>query len=100
MIGIDWPASATWAVGTFVGIDLVFDGWSLVMAGVAHEVGGRPTRHLRLVPRRAAAWAASPCVVSLGPPPHCASLARILSALKRDCSVDGFIPRCAAVPPP
>jgi len=56
MIGIDWPASATWAVGTFVGIDLIFDGWSLVMAGVAaHELGRRPSRHLRLVPRRAAA---------------------------------------------
>ena len=56
MIGVEWPVSGTWAVGTLVGIGLIFDGWSLVMAGVAaRELGRPPSRHLRLVPRTAAA---------------------------------------------
>jgi uncharacterized membrane protein HdeD (DUF308 family) len=29
-----WPISALWVIGTFVGIDLIFDGWSLVMLGM------------------------------------------------------------------
>jgi len=28
-----WPISGLWVIGTFVGIDLIFDGWSLVMLG-------------------------------------------------------------------
>jgi|SRR5579862_1110863 len=56
LIGVEWPMSGAWAVGTFVGIGLIFDGWSLVMAGVAaRELRRRPSRHLRLVPRRGAA---------------------------------------------
>src|SRR5262249_31787418 len=56
MIGVEWPVSGAWAVGTFVGIGLIFDGWSLVMAGVAaYELARRPSPHLRLVPRRVAA---------------------------------------------
>ena len=56
IIGIEWPVAGAWAVGTFVGVGLIFDGWSLVMTGVAaRELGRRPSRHLRLVPRRAAA---------------------------------------------
>ena len=33
MIATEWPVSAVWVIGTFLGIDLIFDGWSLVMAG-------------------------------------------------------------------
>jgi len=50
VIGIGWPVSSAWTVGTFVAIDLIFDGWSLVMAGVvAYERTHRARRHLRLV---------------------------------------------------
>jgi uncharacterized membrane protein HdeD (DUF308 family) len=35
MIWRQWPVSAVWVIGTFVGIDMIFDGWSLVMAGTA-----------------------------------------------------------------
>jgi len=50
VIGIGWPVSGAWTVGTFVAIDLIFDGWSLVMAGlVAYERTHRARRHLRLV---------------------------------------------------
>jgi uncharacterized membrane protein HdeD (DUF308 family) len=30
-----WPASALWVIGTFVGIELIFSGWSWVMLGLA-----------------------------------------------------------------
>jgi uncharacterized membrane protein HdeD (DUF308 family) len=30
----DWPMSGLWVVGTFVGIDLIFNGWSLIMLGL------------------------------------------------------------------
>ena len=49
-IGIEWPVSGAWAVGTFVAVHLLFEGWALVMAGVvAYESGHRARRHLRLV---------------------------------------------------
>jgi uncharacterized membrane protein HdeD (DUF308 family) len=52
VIAVEWPMSAPWAVGTLVGIALIFDGWSLVLAGVAaHELGRRSSWHLRLVRR-------------------------------------------------
>ena len=35
MIWREWPGSGVWVLGTFVGIDLIFDGWSLVMTGMA-----------------------------------------------------------------
>ena len=30
-----WPWSGLWVIGLFVGIDLIFNGWSLVMLGLA-----------------------------------------------------------------
>lgn len=30
-----WPADSLWVIGLFVGIDLIFNGWSLVMLGFA-----------------------------------------------------------------
>ncbi len=30
-----WPLSGLWVIGLFVGIDMVFNGWSLVMLGLA-----------------------------------------------------------------
>jgi uncharacterized membrane protein HdeD (DUF308 family) len=39
MLGIailrDWPLSGLWVIGLFVGIDMLFNGWSLVMLGLA-----------------------------------------------------------------
>jgi uncharacterized membrane protein HdeD (DUF308 family) len=30
-----WPVSGLWVIGLFVGIDMLFNGWSLVMLGLA-----------------------------------------------------------------
>lgn len=35
MIWQDWPASGLWVIGLFVGIDMLFNGWSLIMLGIA-----------------------------------------------------------------
>ena len=35
MIWRQWPVSALWLIGTFVGIEMIFYGWSLVMLGLA-----------------------------------------------------------------
>lgn len=35
MILRQWPSDALWVIGLFIGIDLLFNGWSLVMLGVA-----------------------------------------------------------------
>ena len=35
LIGAQWPASGLWVIGLFVGIDLIFSGWSLIMLGLA-----------------------------------------------------------------
>lgn len=35
LILAQWPASGLWVIGLFVGIDLVFGGWSLVMLGLS-----------------------------------------------------------------
>lgn len=36
-IGIwqQWPLSGLWVIGLFIGIDMIFNGWSLVMLGLA-----------------------------------------------------------------
>jgi uncharacterized membrane protein HdeD (DUF308 family) len=41
MIVASWPVSGTWAVGTLVGVELLFDGWSLVSLGAAMREAGR-----------------------------------------------------------
>jgi uncharacterized membrane protein HdeD (DUF308 family) len=30
-----WPASSLWVIGTFIGIDLIFGGWSFIMIALA-----------------------------------------------------------------
>ena len=35
MIWRQWPLSGLWVVGLFVGIDMILNGWSLVMLGIA-----------------------------------------------------------------
>ena len=30
-----WPLSGLWVIGLFIGIDMIFNGWSLVMLGLA-----------------------------------------------------------------
>ena len=30
-----WPASSIWVIGTFIGIDLIFGGWSFIMIALA-----------------------------------------------------------------
>ena len=31
----EWPVSGLWVIGLFIGIDMIFDGWSLIMLGLA-----------------------------------------------------------------
>ncbi len=40
-----WPLSGLWVVGLFVGIDMLFNGWSLVMLSILAR-GGRSVREL------------------------------------------------------
>ncbi|MCU0962186.1 MAG: HdeD family acid-resistance protein [Pirellulaceae bacterium] len=35
LIWRQWPLSGLWVIGLFIGIDLLFNGWSLVMLGLA-----------------------------------------------------------------
>jgi uncharacterized membrane protein HdeD (DUF308 family) len=35
MIWRQWPLSGLWVIGLFIGIEMIFYGWSLVMLGVA-----------------------------------------------------------------
>ena len=35
LIGMEWPSAASWVLGLFVGIDLVFGGWTLILLSVA-----------------------------------------------------------------
>ncbi|HEX4130110.1 MAG TPA: HdeD family acid-resistance protein [Pirellulales bacterium] len=35
MILAQWPGSGFWVIGLFIGIDMIFNGWSLVMLGLA-----------------------------------------------------------------
>ena len=44
MILASWPGSSVWAIGTLVGINLIFSGISRLMAG------GAVRRHVRLIP--------------------------------------------------
>lgn len=38
-----WPLSGLWAIGLFIGIDMIFNGWSLVMLGfAAKRLPGEP----------------------------------------------------------
>lgn len=30
-----WPLSGLWVIGLFVGVDMIFNGWSLIMLGIA-----------------------------------------------------------------
>ena len=40
-----WPSSAIWVIGLFVGIDLLFDGWSMIaVALAAHRIPPCPRR--------------------------------------------------------
>jgi uncharacterized membrane protein HdeD (DUF308 family) len=42
-----WPLSGLWVIGLFVGIDMIFNGWSLVMLGLAAKnLPSRPTATL------------------------------------------------------
>ncbi len=35
LIWIEWPVSATWAIGLLVGINLIFSGWGMIMLSSA-----------------------------------------------------------------
>lgn len=35
LIWMQWPLSGLWVIGLFVGIDMIFNGWALVMLGIA-----------------------------------------------------------------
>jgi uncharacterized membrane protein HdeD (DUF308 family) len=40
MIWRQWPESSFWVIGLFIGIDLVFSGWSWVMLGLVVKAAG------------------------------------------------------------
>ena len=40
-----WPLSGLWVIGLFVGIDMLFNGWSLVMLGLAAKKLPEPLSH-------------------------------------------------------
>jgi uncharacterized membrane protein HdeD (DUF308 family) len=52
LLWIGWPAAAFWVIGLFIGIELIFNGWSTIMLGLAarhmapievpHAPGSRP----------------------------------------------------------
>ena len=42
MIWSHWPVSGLWVIGLFIGIDLIFYGWSMIMLGVTAR--GLPDR--------------------------------------------------------
>jgi uncharacterized membrane protein HdeD (DUF308 family) len=35
MIWAEWPSSALWVIGTFLGINMIFRGWAWVMFALA-----------------------------------------------------------------
>ena len=35
MIWRRWPSDALWVIGLFIGIDMIFNGWALLMLGLA-----------------------------------------------------------------
>jgi uncharacterized membrane protein HdeD (DUF308 family) len=35
LIWTQWPVSGLWVIGLFVGIDMIFNGWALIMLGIA-----------------------------------------------------------------
>lgn len=35
----DWPLSGLWVIGLFIGIDMIFNGWSLIMLGLVVRKG-------------------------------------------------------------
>jgi uncharacterized membrane protein HdeD (DUF308 family) len=39
MIWAQWPWSGLWVIGLFIGIDMIFYGWSLIMLGMAFRTG-------------------------------------------------------------
>lgn len=43
MIWRGWPETSLWVIGLFVGIDLLFNGWSLIMLALALRGLTRPT---------------------------------------------------------
>jgi uncharacterized membrane protein HdeD (DUF308 family) len=49
-----WPESSLWVIGLFIGVDLVFSGWSWVMLGLAVKPGARPADHRENQPLAAA----------------------------------------------
>jgi uncharacterized membrane protein HdeD (DUF308 family) len=36
----DWPLSGMWVVGLFIGIDMIFNGWTLIMLGLIVRKAG------------------------------------------------------------
>jgi uncharacterized membrane protein HdeD (DUF308 family) len=50
MIWRQWPVSGLWVIGLFIGIDMLFNGWSLVMLGLS-------AKSLRVGPEASAASA-------------------------------------------
>lgn len=43
MIWRQWPGSSVWVIGTFIGIDLLFNGWAWIMLALAMRSHSRPS---------------------------------------------------------
>lgn len=46
MVINQWPVSGLWVIGMFVAIDLIFNGWSMIMVALAARKLGRFAREL------------------------------------------------------
>jgi uncharacterized membrane protein HdeD (DUF308 family) len=42
LIWAEWPVSGLWVIGLFIGIDMIFYGWSLIMLGMVVRNIGKP----------------------------------------------------------
>jgi outer membrane lipoprotein-sorting protein len=51
MIWMQWPAASFWVIGLFVGIDMLFSGWTWIMLGLRlKHLGGHIHRHDTTIP--------------------------------------------------
>jgi uncharacterized membrane protein HdeD (DUF308 family) len=46
LIWRQWPESSYWVIGMFIGIDLIFNGWSWVMLGMIVKSPAPNSRHV------------------------------------------------------
>jgi uncharacterized membrane protein HdeD (DUF308 family) len=50
MIWMQWPAASLWVIGLFVGIDMIFSGWTWIMLGLRLKHLGSHLHHATTMP--------------------------------------------------